>query len=118
MMVDEAKPERVGEYPAFWDVVRSHMERCGIEDVEELHRRFVETEYAYIPIRGRHKGRPVPLEEFKRHVAGEHPMIYGELGRGLVEVLGITEDRQQGEFYLSYMLGRPSMGVHPTRSPL
>jgi hypothetical protein len=58
-----------------WDVIREHMDRRGIEDVEELHRRFVETEHAYIPVPGRHRGKPASLEEFKRHVRGRVPRL-------------------------------------------
>ena len=105
------------DVPAFWDVVRAHMDRKGIEDVEELHRRFLETTGGYIPVPGRHRGKPVPLEEFKRHVAGEHPNVYGELIRGLAEVLDIPFDRnkESDALILSYMWGRPRFGIHPTR---
>ena len=115
-MVNEQE-RSAGEIPAFWDVVHGHMVRIGIESAEELHGRFVETEWAYIPTPGRHKGKPVSLEEFKRHVGGEYPLIYGELARGLFEILGITEDKEQGELVLSYVWGRPKMGVRP-ESPL
>ena len=115
MMVDEQ--ERRGEYPAFWDVVRGHMDEASIESVEELHRLFVETEYAYIPTPGRHKGTPVSLEEFKRHVVGEYPALYGELVIGLERVLGLTEAEEIRELSGSYGWGRPRMGIHPT-SPL
>jgi hypothetical protein len=123
--VDEGANEGASEerhwkedVPAFWDVVRSHMDERGIEDVEELHRRFLETEWAYIPIPGRHKGKPVPLKEFKRHVAGEHPYgaIYGELIIGLGEVFGLKRgDKDLDALILSYLWGSPKDGVHPTR---
>jgi hypothetical protein len=102
------------EVPAFWDVVRARMDEAGIEDVEELHRRYLETERAYIPTPGRHQGKPVSLAEFKRHLYGKFPVIYGELHLGLREVLELNEE-QDRELVLSYMFGRPKMGVHPTR---
>jgi hypothetical protein len=32
-----------------------------LDDVVELHGRFVETPHGYIPIPGRHRGKPVPF---------------------------------------------------------
>jgi hypothetical protein len=98
-----------------WDVIREHMDRRGIEDVEELHRRFVETEHAYIPVPGRHRGKPVSLEEFKRHVRGEYPAYYGQLTRGLAEVLEIATESEEVELVYSYLFGTPVHGIHPTR---
>jgi len=58
---------------------------------------------------------PVSLEEFKRHIAGEYPAIYAELTRGLAEVFGFAREPQEGELILSYVLGKPSVGVYRTR---
>ena len=114
-MVDEQERHWTEEVPAFWDVVRGHMDEAGIESVEELHKRLVETEYAYVPTPGRHKGKPVSLKEFKRHLACEHPSLCVEVILGLAsEVLGLTE-KQKAKLVLSYGFGRPSMDVQPTR---
>jgi len=85
------------------------MEERGIESVEELHRRFVETEYAYIPVPGLHRGKPVSLELFRRLVTGqESRYFYGELMGGLREVFELTEEEFE-ELSFVYIWGeRPS----------
>jgi hypothetical protein len=88
------------------EVVEELMRSRGIEDLEELHARFVETEYAYIPVPGRHRGKPVSLDEFKRHGRGEYPILYGEFAQGVAKVLELTNE-EMGELAYSYMWGRP-----------
>ena len=103
------------ELPAFWDVVRGHMDEAGIRDLEELHRRFLGTEWAErIPVPGRHRGTKPKLPEFRRHVTGEYPIIYGELVNGLLEVFEIERrDARAGRLALAYVWGPPLRGVHP-----
>ena len=86
--------------------LRAHLERLmeekGIEDLEELYERFVQTEYAYIPVPGLHRGKPVSFEQFKLHAARRHPYVYGEFAAGLVQVLGLSDEeaRKLSFFYL------------------
>ena len=69
------------------------MEERGIESLEELYERFVETEYAHVPVPGLHEGKPVSLELFKRLAARRTPYIYGELTWGLAEVFELSEGK-------------------------
>ena len=106
---DQAKP-----VPAFWDVVRGHMDEQGIETLEELHERFLETEWAErIPVPARHRGSKPKLPEFKRHVTGSYPALYGALTRGLEEVFEISDEQEVARLTLSYIMGRPRAGVRP-----
>jgi hypothetical protein len=92
------------------EVVEELMAQRGIESLEELHRRFVETEYAYIAIPGRHRGKPTTLESFKQHVEARDQRLYPEFYQGLREVLGLTYDDPESHIILgSYCMG-------PTRS--
>lgn len=50
--------------------------------------------------RGAMYGKPVPLEEFKRHARGEYPILYGEFTRGVAEVLELT-DKEKAELALA-----------------
>jgi hypothetical protein len=103
------------EVAAFWDQVSRLMDERGIEGIEDLHQRFLETDYAEaIRVPGRHRGSKPKLPEFKRHVTGRYPVIYGELMNGLIEVLDITDESEKARLCLSYVWGRPSDGVHPT----
>ena len=52
------------------EVLGELMERRGIASLEELHRRFLETEHAYIPVPGLHRGKPVSFEVFERCAYG------------------------------------------------
>ncbi len=89
------------------EVLEELMAARGIEDLEELHRRFLETEYAYIPIPGGHRGKPVPFEEFKQHVENRYPKYhYRQVIWGLSEVLGATRQEKMA-LVGSYMMGPP-----------
>jgi hypothetical protein len=94
--------------PAFWDAVRALMDERGIEDVEDLHRRFLETEWAQrVPVPGRRRGSTPKLPEFRRHVEGTYPILYGEFIAGLFEVFGLDErDPRAVRLVLSYAVGR------------
>jgi hypothetical protein len=76
-------------------VLEGLMASRGIEDLEEFHARLMETEWAHIPARGRHTGKPVPLEEFKAHVRAEIPRIYPEFLNGVCAVLDTSDEETQ-----------------------
>ena len=80
------------------------MEERGIESLEELHRRFVETEFAHVPVPGLHEGKPISFALFKQLAARRTPYIYGELLEGLTKVLGL-DSRETDELILVYTLG-------------
>jgi hypothetical protein len=89
------------------EVLKVLMTSRGIEDLEDLHRRFLETGHAYIPIPGRHRGKQVPFEEFKAHLEGRQPRPYPELLAGLREVLAPVTMEERLALTISYALGPP-----------
>jgi hypothetical protein len=94
------------------------MAERGIESLEELHRRFLETDHTEaMRVPGRHRGTKPKLPEFERHVTARDHRIYGELLNGLIEVLEITDEREMSKLSLAYVWGRPCAGVHP-KAPL
>ena len=95
------------EGPMFPVVLERYMERAGIEDLEELYGRFVQTDHAHIPVRGLHLGKPVSFEEFKRHATAERTTLYGEFMSGVAEALGVDlQSKDGGILVLAYMFGR------------
>jgi hypothetical protein len=100
-----------------WDEVKRLMDEHGIEDVEDLHRRFLESSgRGLIPVSGRHRDKPVSLSEFCVHITGRHPTIYMELMRGFAEIfdLNFVEDNDEANRLMwAYVFGRPSYGVYP-----
>jgi hypothetical protein len=78
------------------------MEERGIESLEELYERFVETGYAHVPVPGLHEGKPVSLELFKRLAARKTLYIYGELTWGLAEVFELSH-QDLDELILLYL---------------
>ena len=83
------------------------MERRGIESLEELHRRFIETEHAYIPVPGLHRGKPVSFEVFERCAYGRSRCLYREFVRGMMEVLDLKPYTEEGDdFALAYTWGK------------
>ncbi len=82
------------------------MERRGIESLEELHRRFLETEHAHIPVPGLHTGKPVSFEVFERCALGRSRGLYREFVWGMMEVLDLKPYTDEGnDFALSYTWG-------------
>jgi len=82
------------------------MEERGIESLKELHRRFVGTGYAYIPVPGLHRDKPVSFRLFSRIAAHQTPYIHPQFLRGLEEVLGLTEEELK-ELIWVYVWGEP-----------
>ena len=83
------------------------MDAAGIESLEELHRRCVETEYAYIPVPGRHRGKPVSFEVFERSARGRDRAVYIEFVSGVLEVLGLDRRSEAGlDLVVTYAFGR------------
>jgi hypothetical protein len=103
---EELRQRREKASAAFQAELERLMEEKGIEDLEELHRRFVATEYAYIPVPGLHRGKPISLELFKRHAARRHPYVYREFLAGLAEVLGLTGEEAEDLGFI-YLMGEP-----------
>lgn len=104
--------------PVFWDEVSRHVDERGIESIEELHRRFLEADHAEaMRVPGRHRGTRPKLPEFGRHVTARDPRIYGEFLNGLIEILGIIDEREVSRLSLAYVWGRPYVGVRP-KTPL
>jgi hypothetical protein len=102
--------ESTKEKPAFLAEVERLMEEKGIEDLEELHRRFALTEHAYIPVPGLHRGKAVSFEEFKRHMNCERGGLYGPVIKGLTEVFGMErpkDDKEIAELTLAYIKCEP-----------
>jgi hypothetical protein len=93
--IEETRAEKGERFRAH---VERLMEERGIESLEELHERFVGTEYAHVPVPGLHEGKPVSFGLFERLTRRESPYIYGELLSGLREVFGLT-----GEEFLELM---------------
>ena len=87
---------------AFQWELRRLMDEKGVEDLEELYRRFVETEYAYVPVPGLHRGKPISFELFKRLAGRRTPYVYQGFLAGLAEVLGLNgeEARDLGHLYV------------------
>jgi hypothetical protein len=72
------------------------MEQRGVESIEELHERFLAVGYR-IPIPGRHRNKPVPLEEFRLHCARAYseasaPHVYSEFICGVGEALELVQE--------------------------
>jgi hypothetical protein len=109
-MQEEHRQWREEGSKAFTAELERLMAEKGVEDLEELHRRFLETDYAYIPIRGRHRGKPVPFEEFKLHATRMYGYLYMEVFSGLVDALGLTEEETRELIYV-YAMGRPRPGL-------
>ncbi len=83
------------------------MEKRGIESLEELHRRFLETEYAHIPVPGLHTGKPVSFEVFERCANGRTDRLYREFVWGMKEVLDFEPYTDEGnDFALAYTIGK------------
>jgi hypothetical protein len=80
------------------------MEERGIEDLEELHRRFVETEYAHVPVPGLHEGKPISFALFSRLARRRHPYVYAEFLAGLEEALGLSREEAR-ELEILYFFG-------------
>ncbi len=82
------------------------MAPAGIESFEELHRRFIATEHAYVPVPGLHRGKPVSLELFKRIALGRVRAVHIEYISGMLEVLGIDRRSKVGtDFVVTYTFG-------------
>ena len=90
------------------------MEQKGVEDLGELYLHYVETEHAYIPVPGLHRGKTISFEEFKRHAARRHPYVYREFLAGLVEALGLTEEEARDLSFI-YLMGEPRQAYHEAR---
>src|SRR5215207_1901722 len=71
------------------------MERAGIESLEELYRRFMETDGPQVPAPGRNRGKPMKFEEFREHVEARYPRTYPEFMEPLAEVLSLGEEDRQ-----------------------
>jgi hypothetical protein len=72
------------------------MEQKGVSGIEELYARFLATGVR-IPVAGRHRDKPVKLEEFKRHCAMAYPSVEGALMylsffRGIRAALGLSNE--------------------------
>ena len=95
------------------EVLGELMEAAGIESFEELHRRFIEIEHAYIPVPGLHRGKPVSFRVFERSATGRDRFIYPQFIEGVLEVLGL--DRRSVEAFdlmLAYGYGK-RRGTYP-----
>ena len=101
------------EGPMFPVVLERFMEERGIESLEELHRRFVESAgMATYPCRGSTAVSPVSFEEFKRHISCEHKFLYGEVMLGLIGAFGLErprDDKEIAALTLAYVLGRKAL---------
>ena len=113
-MREELRQRREEASEAFQAELQRLMEAKGIESLEDLYRRYIETEYAYIPVPGLHRGKAVSFKEFKRHAARRSPYVYREFLAGLVEVLGLTEE-EAGELGFIYLMGEPRKAYHEAR---
>jgi hypothetical protein len=108
-------PELFEDQRRHWEeasaAMQAHLERLmqekDSEGLEELYERFVRTEYAYIPVPGLYRGKPVSNKEFKRHAARRHEFVYGGFFKGLREALELTE-REQAEIAPYYFLREPT----------
>ncbi len=105
-LLEELRQHREEASERFQAHIERLMEGRGVESLEELHRRFVESGYAYMPVPGLHRGKPVSLGLFKRIAARKTECIHMEFVRGLEEVLGLTE-REVAELIYLYMWGGP-----------
>jgi hypothetical protein len=88
--------------------LRKLMEQRGVESIEELYERFLAVGYR-IPVPGRHRNKPVPLEEFRLHSAraypsSEEPKVYAEFICGLGEALELSEE-EFSELAFVYLWG-------------
>ena len=89
------------------EVLHELMEKRGIENLEELYRRFIETEHAHIPVPGLHTGKPVSFEVFERCAYGRSRMLYREFVLGMMEVLDLKPYTEEGDdFALAYTWGK------------
>ena len=118
MDVDEVSAllDRDEDAPVFPVVVERFVASRGVESFEELYRRFLQTEHAYIPVPGLHRGKPVSFEEFKRHISAERTYLYGEVISGLTEALGMErprDDKEIAALTLAYVLGRKPLRLRP-----
>ncbi|MDQ3911641.1 MAG: hypothetical protein M3305_07720 [Actinomycetota bacterium] len=100
---EESESERQQVIREFLD---EYMEKRGIENLEELHRRFLETEHAYIPVPGLHRGKPVSFEVFERVAYGGGHGLYRAFVWGMMEVLDLEPYTDEGnDFALTYTIG-------------
>ena len=111
---EEIQRRREEASEAFSAELHRLMEQKGVEDLGELYRRYIETEYAYIPVPGLHRGKPVSFKEFKKHAARKSPYGYREFLAGLVEALGLTEEEAE-ELGFIYLMGEPRQAYHEAR---
>ena len=101
---EEMRRERAQNMTELMDEL---MADAGIDSLEELHRRFIETEHAYIPVPGLHRGKPVSFKVFERSAGGRDRFIYPQFIEGVLEVLG--QDRRSEaalDLIVTYTMGR------------
>jgi hypothetical protein len=89
------------------------MEERGVESIEELYERFLAVGYR-VPIPGRHRDKPVPLEEFRLHSAraypsSEEPKLYAEFICGLGEALELSEEEFSELVWVCFFGERPKV---------
>jgi hypothetical protein len=82
------------------------MADAGIEDLEELHQRFIETEYADVPVSGLHRSKSLSLELLKRLAFGRVRYTCGRVISGVLEVVGVERRSEAGTgFIVTYVFG-------------
>ncbi len=82
------------------------MADAGIEDLEELHQCFIETEYPYVPVSGLHRGKSLSLELLERLAFGCVRYACGKVISGVLEVLGVERRSEAGTgFIVTYVFG-------------
>jgi hypothetical protein len=107
MMTEQVAQGMSDREQAIREVLSELMEKRGIESLEELHRRFIETEYAHILVPGLHTGKPVSLKVFERVAYGQSRFIYRAFVLGMVEVLDFEPCSEEGwDFALAYTWGK------------
>jgi hypothetical protein len=74
-------------------VLREHMAEAGIEDLEELHRRYLEA------------GGDLDIKEFRYEVRAESEYLYRGFTAPLRRVFGITEPDAAAPLVLTYGMG-------------
>ena len=91
------------------EFLEKRMADAGIEGLEDLHRRFVETEYADLPFPGRHRGKPISFDLFERLATGRHQHVRSEFLRGLVQAFGLKRDSEEATEFIRAYLMEPSL---------